>query len=220
MKRFEKSLVEHIASRASVRYLIRSLIDPNIDVPAWFSNSLTALQQAGVSPSVPHDIKDYIRTLPATSQQALIDFANLHISAFVEGNASYSAAMASVALTRKTATVEPMVVDKYTSLRIYFIRLFAILMDVYVLARYLSEKPAEIAVVAGLAHTSRIMEFLIRTGVAKPTSTMSVQLRPDGSLDMDATEVDTSIHVPLAIVKPYKEPVRELHDFRNRRRVA
>lgn len=153
-KRLEKRFFKCMSHRRSALAFIKTLIVPELRLPSWYLKSLDEFEKAGIRVDTLNPIKEIMSKVSAETRIKIVAFALRHSANFIE-NETYSQALASASDTRRTNS------PKYIDLRDYFISLFAILMDVYIIAKLSTASPATRVIVMGFNHMQRVFDFIV-----------------------------------------------------------
>ena len=207
-KMLEKRFFKCMSHRRSAIVFLRALIVPDLSLPAWYQKCLDDFESAGIRVSNKNPIKDTLSGVNPELQAKIIAFAVRHWTDFID-NDTYSQALASASNTRRSDSPN-LVMGKYKDLRAYFISLFAILMDVYILARLSTAAPATRVITMGFNHMQRVFQFLVHN---TPID--------GGWTAYSHTEafVDLSQKQPLVNIQIARNPKAELQAFRDNKEV-
>lgn len=196
VKAFEKAVSEHMRSRSSTMRFLYALVRGNI--PQWYQTHLQQFEKANMR-SMPCDYESIIQACPLLTD--LTVFVKNYWKSMVEDNDVFSRAMLAFESTRETKTSKDLVVDKYhETLREYFVKLFSILMDVYMIAKYIHDAPTELSIVLGASHLSRILQFLVQHNIVNVKESKLFAAVKGKSVDLNAEYIDMSQPLQFAII--------------------
>jgi hypothetical protein len=159
IKQFEKRMFEAMDHRRTTINLIMSIIDPSRELPKWYQDFLERYKEIGFGiQDTSNPVHEALNALTPELRNKILAFAKKHVEQLVQVDTEdYSRAMESVERTRRTDSPH-LVTTKYDKIRSFFISLFAIIMDVYILAR-IFDSSTNHAVVCGFNHMQRLFEF-------------------------------------------------------------
>lgn len=198
IKQFEKRLFTVMEHRRTTVALLMSIIDPSKELPGWYQDFLDQFEAIGfTSKDKRNPVHEALINLNTDQRAQILAFAKRTIQATLQAEKEdYFRAMMSLQHTRHTSS------DRLKS---FFISLFAVVMDVYILARVLATDTPQ-AVVCGFNHMQRLFEFFRDNGMIQ-TGWTAFSNDPS-YVDMEADRI------PLTNVQNPRVPLDELKDFR------
>jgi hypothetical protein len=203
VKHFEKDFSHHMRTRKSTAHFLNGMLSIE-EMPLWYKEFMDLFKKVGLS-AHPGDFHEQLNA--CERREELVAFAKKHWSTMIFDNPVYSPAMQSFEGT--------MVIDKYSdSLRDYFVKIFSVIMDIYILALFINTKPKEITIVAGVNHISRIIDFMVHHDMIVAAESQVFADIEHGSVNLHTNAIDMSQGYPFAtisMISPSTQPLFLLH---------
>lgn len=203
----ERAFFTHLSSRKDMHSFLRSILDPLTPEIGWFQEQVDRFVANGMHSAKRNPVKEAMLALPRDMCDALVHFVIQYWRSAIDHSA-FSPAMRSALASHRTGSAH-LVMDRYEDGAIpgFFRRLFAIIMDVYVVARLLSAPPVDAPrmIFVGENHANMIGNILTR--FAKRGFTFHVG--PSG--------VDMGRVAEYAWIPTHGDPKYMLKRFRNQR---
>ena len=181
-KALEKRVITHTKTRRKLVKFIRSLLLPGVPYPSWFN---VETQE--------NPIKEMLASLPAKEYNSMEFHIIKHLTYMVDENKVYSPLMDVIASRRNTASTN-LEYEKNTGLHKFFVMLFSIVQDTYMLCHYLIEghKYDDYIFIVGAVHGQSISQYI--NGMSSKKYSRIHRSDARGCVDM----YKASLHGPIS----------------------
>jgi len=151
-KALEKKVITHTNTRKKLVKFVRSLILPRVPYPKWFDDRYVTQE---------NPIKEMLSSLPNKEYDRLETFLMQHLGHLLDANDEYSPLMEKIEDRRNTASSN-LEYEKSPSLQKFFIILFSVVQDIYMLCNYLLEGQEydNYIFIVGAVHAQSMSQYL------------------------------------------------------------